>query len=248
MISAIFHADISTHGWLALVSILLIVGGLALLAAIANATMRSLRMAHDEQEQKLSQCGLTGRAAAGRLLAHVGLSSDCIEEGAKIDHYDQLHKRLRLRTQSCVSSSVAALAVAAHEVGHAEQFTRGYWAAHATRCLLVLFVAGAAVLFVYPFATTIAGTGEVNLTSLLVLLALVAVLRLPLTFALELDATRRGLRLLGETSLAHEIEQEGIAHMLRAGFRVHVVISLAIVLLIGAGVAVMWLVENGLGT
>jgi hypothetical protein len=36
--------------------------------------------------------------------------------------------------------------------------------------------------------------------------------------------------------------------MLRAGFRVHVVISLAIVLLIGAGVAVMWLVENGLGT
>jgi Zn-dependent membrane protease YugP len=87
-----------------------------------------------------------------------------------------------------------------------------------------------------------AGRGRVAL------LAVVALVRLPLTFALELDATRRGLRLLRETSLAHETEQEGITHMLRAGFRVHVVLSLAIVLLICAGVAVMWLVENWLGT
>lgn len=178
----------------------------------------------------------------------VDCSPDCIEEGARIDHDDQLHGRLRLRTQSCISSSVGALAIAAHEVGHAEQFANGYWAGRATRYLLVLFVLGAAVLFVYPFATTIAGAGEVNLTSLLALFAAVAVLRLPLTFALELDATRRGMRLLGETRLADETELAGIARMLRAGYRVHVVLSLAIVLLIGAGVAAMWLVENGLGS
>jgi Zn-dependent membrane protease YugP len=248
MISAILLADLSMHAWLALASILLVVCGLALAAKMAYATLRALRSVYDEQEQKLSHCGLTGRDVAGRLLACVGLSPDCIEEGAKIDHYDQLHKRLRLRTQSCVSSSVAALATAAHEVGHAEQFARGYWAACAARYLLVLFVFGAAVLFLYPFAATIAAAGDVNLTMLVALLALVAVVRLPLTFALELDATRRGMRLLDETSLAHETELDGIARMARAAFRVHVVLSLAIVLLIAAGVAVMWLIENGLGT
>ena len=77
---------------------------------------------------------------------------------------------MKLRTESSVSSSVAALAIAAHEVGHAEQFAKGYWAARATRCLLVLLVLGGGVLFVYPFAAIIAGTGEVNLTRLVALL------------------------------------------------------------------------------
>jgi uncharacterized protein len=248
MISAILLADVSAHGWPAVASILLLAGGIALLAPMAYATLGALRLAHADQEQKLSQCGLTGREAAAQFLEHIGLASVCIEEGAKIDHYDHLHRRVRLRAESCVSSSVAALAIAAHEVGHAEQYATGYWAASATRDLLVLLVLGASVVFIYPFAITIAGAGDVDLTSLLALFAVVAVLRLPVTIALERDASRRALRLLGEANLTHQTEQEGIARMLQAAFRAHVVLSVALVVAIGAGVATMWLVENGLGT
>ena len=80
--------------------------------------------------------------------------------------------RVKLRTESSVSSTVAALAIAAHEVGHAEQFATGYWAARATQCLLILLVLGGGVLFVYPFAAVIGGTGEVNLTLLVAVLAI----------------------------------------------------------------------------
>jgi Zn-dependent membrane protease YugP len=248
MILPTTFADVSTHGWLVLGGILLSVAGLALLAAFLYAALRALHLAHASQEQTPSHCGLTGRQAAARFLARIGLTSDCIVEGAKIDHYDQLHRRLKLRTQSCVSSSVAALGIAAHEVGHAEQFAKGYWAARASHCLLALLVLGAAVSFIYPFAVTIDGAGDVNLTGLVALFALVAALRLPVTIALEQDASRRALRMLGETGLTQETEQAGIAHMLQAGLRAHVVLSVALVVAMGGGVATMWLVENGLGT
>jgi tetratricopeptide (TPR) repeat protein len=248
MISMRLLADFTTLGPLALVSGLLILGGLAFFAMSLYAAIRAMHAAYLEQGRRFSRCRLTGREAVGRLLTHVGLPSDAIEVGAKIDHYDQLRRRVKLRTESSVASSVAALAIAAHEVGHAEQFAKGYWAARATSCLLVLAVAGAAVLLVYPFANAAFGAGDVNLTSLVALAALVALLRLPFALALERDATRRGERLLRETNLAHETEQEGIAHFLRTGFRVHVLGGVAIVLLIGAGVGIMWLVENGLSS
>jgi uncharacterized protein len=248
MFSTNLLADLSTQGPLALVCGMLVLGGLALLATMLYVVTAALRRVHAQQAHTSSRCRLTGREAVGRLLAHLGLPAVCVEVGAKLDHYDQLRRRVLLRTESSNSSSVAALAIAAHEVGHAEQFAKGYWAARAARGLLVLLVLVAAVVFVYPFATTIAGTGEVNLTGMLAAFALMALLRLPVSLALEMDATRRGKRLLNETLLADESEREGIAHMLRAGFRAHVVYSVALVVMIGAGVATMWLVENGLST
>jgi Zn-dependent membrane protease YugP len=248
MIPVHLFAEILTYGWLTTAGGLLMLGGLGLFATLLYAALRDTRSAYIEQGERFSRCRLTGRELVGRLLAHVGLSSDAVEEGAKIDHYDQLRRRVKLRTESSRSSSVAALAIAAHEVGHAEQFAKGYWAARASRYLLVLFVFGAAVLFVYPFAVTIAGAGEVNLASLVASGALVAVLRMPITISLERDANRRGERLLNETGLAHETEHEGIARLWRAGIRVHVLCSMALVLLIGGGAAIMWLVEDRLGT
>jgi Zn-dependent membrane protease YugP len=246
MISASLFDALSTHGRLILVGGLLILVGLALFAAMFYVVVRRLRIAYVEQARKFSRCRLSGREVVGRLLEHVGLSSVGIDDGAKIDHYDQLRRRVKLRTESSVASSVAALAIAAHEVGHAEQFAKGYWAARAAVCLLVLLVIGAAVVFVYPFATTIAAAGTVNLTGLVALGLLLAVLRLPVTIALERDATQRGLRLLNETKLAHETELPGITHFLRAGFRTHIVFGLGLILVVGAGIPTMWLVESGL--
>ena len=248
MISATLLDDLLTHGRMALVGGLLILGGLALAATALYFATRALQSAYLQQGRRFSRCRLTGREVVSRLLAHVGLPSDGVEEGAKIDHYDQLRRRVKLRTESSVASSVAALAIAAHEVGHAEQFATGYWAARATRYLLLLLVFGAGALLIYPFATTIVGEGTVNLTSLATLFALMALLRLPVSMALEQDATRRGQRLLNETGLAHETEHEGIAHFLRAGFFVHIAFSVVLVMLISAGIGTMWLVENGLDT
>src|SRR5688572_363941 len=104
MISTSLLADFTTPSPLALVSGLLILGGLALLGTMLYAAIRAMRSAYIQQGRRFSRCRLTGREAVGRFLAHVGLPPETIEEGAKIDHYDQLRRRVKLRTESSVSS------------------------------------------------------------------------------------------------------------------------------------------------
>jgi Zn-dependent membrane protease YugP/Flp pilus assembly protein TadD len=246
MVSDGLFDALSIDGWLMPIIILMIVGSVPFFAAMLYVAVRGVRSAYVREGRQFSRCRLTGREMVGRLLEHIGLPSDRIDDGAPIDHYDVRGRRVKLRTESSVSSSVAALAIAAHEVGHAEQFANGYWAARATNCLLVLLVLGAIALFVYPIAAIGVGTGEVNLTRLLALVTIVAVLRLPVTIALELDATRRAKRLLKETGLAHATEEEGITRFLHAAFLAHLAFNSGLVLVIGACVATMWLVESWL--
>jgi Zn-dependent membrane protease YugP/Flp pilus assembly protein TadD len=239
---------LSADDWLTVSSQLLIVGSAVLFAALFYLATRRLRAVYAQEGRRFSRCRLTGREAVGRLLEHLGLPSDQIEDGAAIDHYDNVRRRVKLRTESSVSSSVAALAIAAHEVGHAEQFATGYWAARGMNGLRVLLIISAVVLLVYPFSAIIAGSGDVNLTRLIALIAIVPILRLPITAVLEHDATKRAKRLLNETGLAHATEQEGIAKLLRAAFFTHLALGTGLILLIGACAATMWLVESALDT
>jgi Zn-dependent membrane protease YugP len=70
----------------------------------------------------------TGGDIALILLRANGLSDIIIEEtkGVLTDHYDPRKKRLRLSKDIYRLSSVAALGIVAHEVGHALQDKSGY--------------------------------------------------------------------------------------------------------------------------
>jgi Zn-dependent membrane protease YugP len=234
--------------WLTVSSQLLILASSALVAAMLYLAARRLRSVYVQEARRFSRCRLTGREAVSKLLGHLGLALNGIEDGAVIDHYDDMGRRVKLRTESSVSSSVAALAIAAHEVGHAEQFATGYWAARGMRGLRVLLVVSAVVLLVYPISAIVAGNGDVNLTRLIALIAIVPLLRLPVTMALELDASKRAKRLLNETGLAHATEQEGIARFLRAALFTHLALGVGLVLLIAACAPTMWLVESAFDT
>ena len=71
---------------------------------------------------------VTGAAAARDILDRAGLQDVSIERvgGNLSDHYDPRSRVLRLSSQVHDSTSVAALGVAAHEVGHAIQHDVGY--------------------------------------------------------------------------------------------------------------------------
>jgi uncharacterized protein len=72
--------------------------------------------------------GLTGAQVARAIADHHGLRAVPIEpsEGHLSDHYDPRGKVLRLSPQVYGSNSLAAYAVAAHEVGHAIQDSTRY--------------------------------------------------------------------------------------------------------------------------
>lgn len=72
--------------------------------------------------------GLTGAEVAERLLHLSGIYDVRIEHirGNLTDHYDPLHKVLRLSDAVFNSTSLSAVGVAAHETGHAVQHANGY--------------------------------------------------------------------------------------------------------------------------
>jgi Zn-dependent membrane protease YugP len=82
--------------------------------------------------QKYSQvrngAGLTGAQTSRRILDDEGLNAIPIEQvaGALTDHYDPRSKVLRLSQPVYGVDSVSAMAVAAHEAGHAIQQKVGY--------------------------------------------------------------------------------------------------------------------------
>ncbi|HHY14941.1 MAG TPA: zinc metallopeptidase [Firmicutes bacterium] len=73
--------------------------------------------------------GLTGAQVARRILDDNGLHNVVVETtGARLgDHYDPRERAVRLSNEVYSGSSVAALGVAAHEVGHAVQHAREYF-------------------------------------------------------------------------------------------------------------------------
>ncbi|HHY09108.1 MAG TPA: zinc metallopeptidase [Firmicutes bacterium] len=75
-----------------------------------------------------SYAGLTGAEAARRILDDNGLHNISVEmvRGQLTDHYDPRDKTVRLSETVYRGSSIAALGVAAHEVGHAVQHDRNY--------------------------------------------------------------------------------------------------------------------------
>lgn len=71
---------------------------------------------------------LTGAEVARDILDSNGLNSVVVERisGQLNDHYDPIHKVVRLSDANYSQPSLAALAVAAHECGHAVQDARGF--------------------------------------------------------------------------------------------------------------------------
>src|SRR2546426_473841 len=72
--------------------------------------------------------GLTGREMAKAIMNRNGVGDVAIEEvgGMLSDHYDPRAKVVRLSSHNYAESSLAAIAVGAHEVGHVLQHARGY--------------------------------------------------------------------------------------------------------------------------
>ena len=84
--------------------------------------------AYKKWSQVRARSGLTGAQAANRLIQNGGLYGVRVEgiAGKLSDHYDPRDKVLRLSQGVYQSNSVAALAIAAHELGHAMQDSEGY--------------------------------------------------------------------------------------------------------------------------
>lgn len=106
---------------------LYILVSLALLLVGLWAQVR-IRHSFNKYSKISSSRGIVGAEAARMLLDSHGLQQVNVEQvgGVLSDHYDSRSKTLRLSPQVYQSNSLAALGVAAHEVGHALQDQQNY--------------------------------------------------------------------------------------------------------------------------
>jgi len=140
--------------------------------------------------------GLTGAEVARAILDAHGLTHVRVEPvpGALTDHYDPQAKAVRLSEPNYPSPSLAALAVAAHEVGHAVQDKEGYaW----LRVRAKLWPVASIGSNWGPILVLVGlGLGALGLAKLGIYLYLgVAIFQL-VTLPVEFDASRRAMEFL----------------------------------------------------
>jgi len=87
-----------------------------------------LRSAYNKYTRVGSRAGRAGAQVAQMLLQENGVHDVTVVKGSGhlTDHYDPRQKRIALSPDVYDGSSIAALAIAAHETGHAIQHNHGY--------------------------------------------------------------------------------------------------------------------------
>lgn len=161
--------------------------------------------------------GLTGLDVARQIMSRTNVSGVQIEgtPGKLTDHYDPRDNTIRISQSNATVPSVAGMAIVAHELGHAQQHQEGSLLIQARNFLVP------AVQFspTIGYLMIIMGL-MLNLTGLFqlgILLFGVMVVFMILTLPVEIDASRRGMKLLRESGvMASEQDASGARQMLTA--------------------------------
>src|SRR5512142_3091229 len=161
--------------------------------------------------------GLTGAQAAQRLIANGGLNGVQIQGigGNLTDNYDPRDKVLRLSQAVANTASVASVAVAAHELGHAMQDADGYLPLRFRAALVPAVNIGSWLGWILIFAGILLKMPHLAWIGILVFSggALFALATLPV----ELNASARAKRLLADTGIvAGPDERAGVNNVLNA--------------------------------
>ncbi|MEJ2707073.1 MAG: zinc metallopeptidase [Anaerolineales bacterium] len=187
--------------------------------------------AYEKWSKVPARSRISGAEAARRIIDNNGLYGVRVEgtQGRLTDHYDPRQKVLRLSQGVYQGQSVAALAIAAHELGHAMQDKDEYFPLRLRAALVpavnigstlgwILIILGMVLQF-----TSLAMLGVVVFSGG----ALFALATLPV----ELNASARAKRMLTDTGLIiSEEERQGVNRVLNAAALTYVAALITAVL------------------
>lgn len=164
-----------------------------------------------------SRSQLTGYQAAQRLIAASGLYGLQIKgiAGEMTDRYDPRDNTLYLSRGVAETPSVASLAIAAHELGHALQDKENYLPLRFRSALVPMVNIGSYLGWIFIMAGLL--LGWTNLAWLGVAFFAGGALFALATLPVELNASARARRLLTESGIIYsEDERRGVSSVLNA--------------------------------
>jgi Zn-dependent membrane protease YugP len=184
-----------------------------------------------------SATGRNGKQIAELILRQNGISDVEVEmgEGFLSDHYDPIHKKVRLSPHNYNEASIAGIAVAAHEVGHAIQHAQGYAALTMRTAIFPLANIGTSLSWLFiigglMFLPGLKIAGVVSLLDVGIVLFSFGVLFQLVTLPVEFDASRRALVQMNRLGLVAPQEQEGAKKVLDAAALTYVAAATAAIL------------------
>jgi Zn-dependent membrane protease YugP len=171
--------------------------------------------------------GMTGAEVSRRMLDAGGLTNVGVEgiSGELSDHYDPRTRTMRLSPPVGGSSSVAAVAVAAHETGHAFQ-DAGHEAGFRFRGALVPATGFASQAW-FPIFLIGLFMGATNLALLGVALFAAIVLFQVATLPVEFGASRKAMAMLTSQGVISQAQAPVARKVLTAAALTYVVATLA---------------------
>ncbi len=196
---------------------------IGIIAFVASSLIQMwLRNTYGRWSQVANTGGLSGAEVARAMLRANGLSDVRVEgvKGMLTDHYDPRSRTVRLSEGNFGRPSVAGMAVAAHEVGHAIQHAQAY-APLKIRSALVP-VANIGSQFGPMAAIFGLMMGSLGLVQIGVILFAAAVLFQVVTLPVEFDASRRAMVELNKLGLATQQDNGGARQVLNAAAMTYV--------------------------
>jgi Zn-dependent membrane protease YugP len=175
-----------------------------------------IKSTYGRYSQVASSLGVTGAQAARQILDSHGLHDIAVEAvpGELSDHYDPSAKAVCLSEENFYSNSVAAVAVAAHECGHALQDAKGYWPMNIRAALVPAANIGSSIGPMLVMAGIFFSSFSF-LVNIGILLFAAAFLFHVVTLPVEFDASSRALKLVDGEMLQGE-ENQGARRVLNA--------------------------------
>ena len=193
-----------------------------------------MKATFNKYERIASASNLTGREVAERILRTNGIYDVSIRpvSGRLTDHYDPRDKTVNLSSVIYGSTSVAAIAVAAHECGHAIQDNVGYVPLNLRSAFVPVANWGSRLAWPMIVIGIILGTGNMSnsLIQIGILMFMMAVAFQIITLPVEFDASRRALEELKSSNILPMDEDKSARKVLFAAAMTYVAAAAAGVL------------------
>lgn len=190
-----------------------------------------VKMTFAKYNKKQSQSNMTGAMVAQALLNRAGIQGVGVTHisGSLTDNYNPSTRMVSLSDSVYASTSIAALGVAAHEIGHVIQHNEGYGPIKVRSALVPAANFGSSLSWILIAAGLIFGRFQFLLNLGILMFCLVVAFHI-ITLPVEFDASRRAIALLESSGILYGSELKGSKKVLKAAGFTYVASTLTAIL------------------
>ncbi|MFA7692096.1 MAG: zinc metallopeptidase [Candidatus Hydrogenedentes bacterium] len=184
-----------------------------------------VKSAYQKYAKIRTESGITGADVARKIMMRAEVKNVNIEAipGELTDHYDPTKKVLRLSSEVYSGTSISALGIAAHEVGHAIQDAKDYKYMRLRHLMYPISSIGSTLAFPLFFIGLIFNfTFSAILIRVGIWMFSAAVAFTVVTLPVEFDASRRAIQALEAGGFMSREEISGVRYVLGAAAMTYV--------------------------